>query len=91
MLPAQQRLGPDQPPGGEIDDRLEHHRQLVARDRLREILLEPEALARILRRRRCGYRHVVGRRIADPGQRGIGLHEQLDRLGAADPAPCPLR
>ena len=83
VLPADERLEPDDPVGPEVDDRLVVGAQLVALEGAPEVALEIEALERLGAHRRVEQREVPGRIALGPDHRDLGLAQQLVR---GDPA-----
>ena len=84
MLPAHERLEPDDPVGREVDQRLVVQAQLAAFDAPSQVALEVDPLDRLVRHRRLEQGMALGRIRLGLDHRDLGFAEHL--LGRRPPA-----
>ena len=91
VLPADERLEPDDPVGSEVHDRLVVEPQLVALEGPPEVVLELDALHGRRAHRRLEERVVHAGRTLRLDERDLGLAEEVgrDRTGPGRRSRCP--
>ena len=77
MLPADERLEPDDPAVVEVDDRLVVAAQLAAHERGSQVVLEVDPLEHRRAHRRLEQQQPVGRVLLGADHRDLRLAEQL--------------